>query len=91
VRRSAEQLELDAFIRVDQAALSLALSAVVEDEDGALSYWALKHRPASRISTTPMRSPWNSMKFGIDRLLEDARCETAGGPPRGRCSRIPRP
>jgi hypothetical protein len=45
VRRSGEQLELDALIRVDQAALSLALSAVVEDEDGALSYWALKHPP----------------------------------------------
>src|SRR5467141_1039934 len=28
-------------------------------------------RPASRISTTRMRSPRNSMKFGIDRLLED--------------------
>src|SRR5256885_9457203 len=28
-------------------------------------------RPASPISTTPMRSPRNSMQFGIDRLLED--------------------
>ena len=45
VRRSAEQLELHAFIPVDRAALSLALSAVVEDVDGALSYWALKHPP----------------------------------------------
>ena len=45
VRRSAEQLELDAFIRVGQGALALALSAVVEDEDGALSYWALRHPP----------------------------------------------
>jgi len=45
VRSSEEKLELDAFIRVDRAALSLALAAVVEDEDGALSYWALKHPP----------------------------------------------
>src|SRR5204863_438745 len=92
VRSSGEKLELDAFIRVDRAALSLAFAAVVEDEHGALSYWALKHppgkpdfhhytalcpigrsstRPASPISTTPMRSPRNSMLFGIDRLLED--------------------
>jgi len=45
VRSSEGKLELDAFIRVDRAALSLALAAVVEDEDGALSYWALKHPP----------------------------------------------
>ena len=45
VHRSGEKLELGAFIRVDGAALSLALSAVVEDEHGALSYWALKHPP----------------------------------------------
>jgi hypothetical protein len=45
VRSSGEKLELDAFLRVDRAALSLALAAVVEDEDGALSYWALKHPP----------------------------------------------
>ena len=45
VRSSGEKLELDAFIRVDRAVLSLALAAVVEDEHGALSYWALKHPP----------------------------------------------
>ena len=45
VRSSGEKLELDAFIRVDRAVLSLALAAVVEDERGALSYWALKHPP----------------------------------------------
>src|SRR5262247_3649989 len=28
-------------------------------------------RRASQISIIPTRSPWNSMKFGIDRLLED--------------------
>src|SRR5438309_895804 len=30
-------------------------------------------RPAGRTFTTPMRSPRNSMKFGIDRLLDDAK------------------
>src|SRR2546422_3089437 len=43
--RSGERLELDAFIRADRAVLSLALAAVVGDENGALSYWALKHPP----------------------------------------------
>lgn len=48
----ASKLELDAVIRLDRlsapylgAPLSLALSAVVEDSDGVLSYWALRHPP----------------------------------------------
>lgn len=52
VRKAAGRLELDAVIRLDQlsathrsAALALALSAVIEDSRGALSYWALKHPP----------------------------------------------
>ncbi len=52
VRRAGDALELDAVIRLDLlspahagAPLSLALSAVVEDSDGALSYWALRHPP----------------------------------------------
>jgi hypothetical protein len=45
VRRGGDLLELDALIRFDRAALSLALAAVVEDQDGALSYWALTHPP----------------------------------------------
>jgi hypothetical protein len=54
VRGAARKLELDALIRLDRlspmhldATLSLALSAVVEDQDGALSYWALRH-PAGK-------------------------------------------
>ena len=50
VRRSAETLELNAMIRLNRLAgirpdvyLSLGLSAVIEDLDGSLSYWALKH------------------------------------------------
>jgi len=52
VRRYEDRLEVDAMIRlfdltVLQAArtLKLALSAVVEDDSGTLSYWALKHAP----------------------------------------------
>ena len=52
VRDSAKKLELDALIRLDRlspehrvAKLSLALSAVVEEKDGLLSYWAIKHPP----------------------------------------------
>ena len=52
VRSAAGQLELDALIRLGRlspmhpgAKLSLALSAVVEHQDGFLSYWALRHPP----------------------------------------------
>ncbi len=52
IRSTAGNFELDAVIRLDRisarhpiAPLSLALSAVVEDSDGALSYWALRHPP----------------------------------------------
>jgi hypothetical protein len=52
VRRTASRLELDAEIGIDRlpafhssAPLSLALSAVMEDIGGALSYWALRHPP----------------------------------------------
>jgi hypothetical protein len=52
VRDSAKKLELDALIRLDRlspahhaAKLSLALSAIVEEKDGLLSYWAIKHPP----------------------------------------------
>jgi hypothetical protein len=54
LRRSDEKLELDAVISLDRlsathasGSLALALSAVVEDEQGVLSYWALKH-PAEK-------------------------------------------
>ena len=52
VRDSAKKLELDALIHLDRlspahhaAKLSLALSAIVEEKDGLLSYWAIKHPP----------------------------------------------
>ena len=52
VRGGAGRMELDAVIRLDRlpalrpgSRLSLALSAVIEDRDGALSYWALRHPP----------------------------------------------
>jgi hypothetical protein len=52
VRRVGDRLELDAAVSLnDQTALQgaphleIALSAVVEEENGRLSYWALKHAP----------------------------------------------
>ncbi len=52
VRSTAGRLELDARVRLGHlspmylsASLSLALSAVVEDDSGELSYWALRHPP----------------------------------------------
>lgn len=52
VRHSATKLELNALIHLDRLSpplnnepLTVALAAVVESEDGSLSYWALKHPP----------------------------------------------
>jgi hypothetical protein len=49
VRQTGDRLELDAEIRPDclppGRSLRLGLSAVVEDADGVLSYWALRHPP----------------------------------------------
>jgi hypothetical protein len=49
VRRAAGQLEIEARIHLDRlgygGSLAIGLSAVVEDENGALSYWALSHPP----------------------------------------------
>ena len=49
VRRTGQRLELDAKISQELLpagrALRLGLSMVVEDTDGVLSYWALRHPP----------------------------------------------
>jgi hypothetical protein len=52
VRSFDDRLELDAAIRLPDLVgpqvgrtLKLALSTVVEDDSGTLSYWALKHAP----------------------------------------------
>jgi hypothetical protein len=49
VRRSEERLELQAEVRVGGRQLGggvrIALSTVVEDREGGLSYWALRHPP----------------------------------------------
>jgi hypothetical protein len=54
VRSTREKLELDAVVRLDRlspsyarTALLLALSAVIEDRAGSLSYWALRHPPGA--------------------------------------------
>ena len=50
VRRAGARLDLDAIIHLPglsmmahDACLSVGLSAVIEEENGVLSYWALKH------------------------------------------------
>ena len=50
VRRSADRIDLDAVVRLDRlpairtgSRLRIGLSAVIEANDGTLSYWALKH------------------------------------------------
>jgi hypothetical protein len=52
VRQFDDRLELDATLKLPKLTalpaartLKLALSAVVEDDSGTLSYWALKHAP----------------------------------------------
>jgi hypothetical protein len=52
VRGTTDSLILDASVRLDRlpmirsgASLQLALSGVIEGNDGVLSYWALKHPP----------------------------------------------
>jgi hypothetical protein len=52
LRRQANTLELNAEIRLnhlpavpERASLRLGLSAVIEDTEGRLSYWALRHAP----------------------------------------------
>ncbi len=54
LRTTDRRLELDALIRLDRvsgahpcAPLRIGLSAVIEANDGALSYWALRH-PAGK-------------------------------------------
>lgn len=54
VRRTPDRLELDAMVRLDRlvaiqsgSTLRIGLSAVIEANDGTLSYWALKH-PAAK-------------------------------------------
>lgn len=45
VRPATKTLELEAFVSVPGQNLLLGLSAVIEDRDGTLSYWALRHAP----------------------------------------------
>ena len=54
VRSEKNSLELDAIVRLDylpliqpRASLRLALSAVIEENSGMLSYWALEHPAGS--------------------------------------------
>ena len=46
VRRGRERFELEASIALaEKRTLRIGLAAVIEEDNGALSYWALKHAP----------------------------------------------
>jgi hypothetical protein len=45
VRRGEDRLELEARVPYPAQASSIALSVVIEDRAGLLSYWALRHPP----------------------------------------------
>ena len=46
VRRLAQRLELEALVSLkENGKLLIGLSSVVEEQSGALSYWALRHAP----------------------------------------------
>ena len=49
--RDGQALELSASVEVEAAKLRVALCVVIEELDGALSYWALAH-PAPRPTST---------------------------------------
>jgi hypothetical protein len=79
VRSAANSFELEALVRLDcflaitpRAALRLGLSAVIEENDGALSYWALKHPAGKPDFHHPILLLWNSP----DRALRIKRCNS---------------
>lgn len=45
VQRGGRKLRLAASIPVEERSLRIGASAVIEDDGGALSYWALRHPP----------------------------------------------
>ena len=45
VNRERERLTLSASVRAEDEALKIGACAVIEDAQGALSYWALRHAP----------------------------------------------
>ena len=91
VSNAADRLDLDAIVRLDRlpmisshACLFLALSAVIEDENGKLSYWALKHLLANRIFIIPTpllswicRSPKTTNKPA--RKIDEVRNRSSAG------------
>ena len=61
VRSDGRALELCASVEVERGEAARGLCVVIEELDGALSYWALRaSAAASRTSITPTRSRWSS-------------------------------
>ena len=70
VRAADRGFELDATVRLTSAT-HLALAAVIEEDDGRLSYWALKHPGDKPDFHHPGGFILDLMNFGIDRLLAE--------------------
>ena len=68
----------------------LGLSAVIEEHDGTLSYWALRHAPGKPdFHHRDAFALELGVKFGIDRLLEEPGAAQAARRPARRAARAP--
>jgi hypothetical protein len=45
LRQESDRLELEAAVDIPEGPIRVGLSAVIEDREGILSYWALRHAP----------------------------------------------
>ena len=77
VRCLADRLELDAVVRLDSLSavhatspLRLALSAVIEDDSGSLSYWALRHPPGKPDFHHPDAFALTTEAPGVDSAVD---------------------
>ncbi len=81
-RSAGDSLILDANIRLDRhpkifplATLRLGLSAVIEENDSTLSYWALKHPPGKPDFHHPDAFALEIQPFDVDAFDDSAYTE----------------
>ncbi len=107
VRRHGEELEADIDIHlgaipgltaaeIKGRELRLAVSAVMQSDQGVISYWALAHPPGKpdfhhRDGFALRAGRRSCMKFGIDRLLDEPSLRRELEASASRCSLIPPP